>query len=195
MHTPSGTINISLPFLGYQSISNVLAATALAFSINIPLKKIKNGLLKTPIVSGRLELIQLKPHKILINDTYNANVSSMIAAIKVLENMPKYKILVTGDMSELGEKSILYHKMIGNIANLSNIDEILTIGNRSYEISKTFNNGKHFFTKEKLNKYLKKIFFEREKITILVKGSRNAKMEKIVQNLIKESQEHVNLVV
>jgi len=119
----------------------------------------------------------------------------MIAAIKVLENMPKYKILVTGDMSELGEKSILYHKMIGNIANLSNIDEILTIGNRSYEISKTFNNGKHFFTKEKLNKYLKKIFFEREKITILVKGSRNAKMEKIVQNLIKESQEHVNLVV
>jgi len=180
--------------LGYQNISNVLAATALSFSLKIPLNKIKNGLLKTPILSGRLEPIKLKSHKILINDTYNANVSSMISAIKVLEKMPGYKILVAGDMSELGEKSIVYHKMIGNISNSSNIDEILTIGNMSKEISKTFNNGTHFSSKKQLNIYLKKCFFNKDKITILIKGSRNAKMEKIVDNLIKESKKNVNFI-
>nr|WP_236854833.1 cyanophycin synthetase [Buchnera aphidicola] len=195
MHTPSGKINISLPFLGYQNISNVLAATALSFSLKIPLKKIKNGLLATPILSGRLELIELKPHKILINDTYNSNVSSMISAIQVLDKMPGYKILVSGDMSELGKKSVLYHKIIGNTVNLYKIDEILTIGQISYEISKISNNGKHFLDHRQLNKYLKKIFFNKNKITILIKGSRNTRMEKVVEYLIKESKKHVNFVV
>lgn len=145
-------------------------------------------------MSGRLELIKLRSNKILINDTYNSNVSSMISAIKVLEKMPGYKILVTGDMSELGEKSILYHKMIGNIAYSSNIDKILTIGRMSKEISKIFSNSIHFSNKNKLNTCLKKIFFNKDKITILIKGSRNAKMEKVVESLIQESKKNVNLV-
>lgn len=187
MYTPSGKIDISLPCLGYQSISNALAATALAFSIKIPLKEIKNGLSKTPTLSGRLESIKLTMNKILINDTYNSNVASMIAAIKILEKMPGYKALVVGDMAELGEKSILYHKIIGNIANMSKVDSIFSIGKNSYEISKTFNNnGIHFSDRKKLNKYLKKIIFKKDKITILIKGSRTAKMEKTVKYLIKE---------
>ena len=108
--------------------------------------------------------------------------------------MPGYKILVIGDMAELGEKSILYHKMIGNIANLSKINKIFSIGNISNEISKIFNDSRHFFDKKILNNCLKKIFLEKNKITILVKGSRNAKMEKIVENLIKESSNNVNMV-
>ncbi|WP_235065623.1 glutamate ligase domain-containing protein [Buchnera aphidicola] len=193
MHTPLGKINISLPFLGYQSISNALAASALSFSLHISLEKIKIGLLKTPILSGRLELIQLDKYKILINDTYNANVSSMIAAIKVLEKMPGYKILVTGDMAELGDKSVLYHKMIGNTANLSKIDEIFSIGSVSYEITKLFNNGTHFLDRKTLINHLKEIFLEKNKISILVKGSRNTKMEKIVEFLIKEYQKNADI--
>lgn len=188
MHTPSGKINISLPFLGYQNISNALAASALSFSLKIPLKKIKIGLLKTPIVSRRLELIILEKNKILIDDTYNSNVSSMISAIKVLEKMPGYKILVTGDMAELGDKSVLYHKMIGNTANLSKINKIFSVGNISNEITKIFNDGKHFFNKKNLNEYLKRLFLKKEQITILVKGSRSAKMEEIVEDLVKESK-------
>ncbi|WP_254302039.1 glutamate ligase domain-containing protein [Buchnera aphidicola] len=188
IHTPCGKIDISLPFLGYQNISNALAATALSFAVKIPLKIIKIGLLNTPIVSRRLELITLAKNKILIDDTYNSNVSSMISAIKVLENMPGYKILVTGDMAELGEKSVLYHRMIGNTANLSKINKVFSVGNISNEITKVCNNGKHFFNKKHLSEYLKKLFLKQEQITILVKGSRSTKMEEIVEELIKESK-------
>ncbi|WAI11979.1 MAG: hypothetical protein OW721_01120 [Buchnera aphidicola (Macrosiphum albifrons)] len=188
MHTPCGEINISLPFLGYQNISNALAASALSFALKIPLKKIKAGLSETPLVSRRLESIILEPNKILIDDTYNSNVSSMISAIKVLEKMPGYKILVTGDMAELGENSVLYHKMIGNTANLSKINKIFSIGNISNQITMVFNNGKHFYNKKKLCKSLKYFFLKKEKITILIKGSRSAKMEEIVEELIKESK-------
>ena len=194
MHTPCGKINISLPFLGYQNISNALAASALSFALKIPLKQIKIGLLDTPIVSRRLESITLKPNQILIDDTYNSNVSSMISAIKVLEKMPGYKILVTGDMAELGKKSILYHKMIGNTANLSKINKILSIGHISNEITKIFNHGKHFYSKKTLIKYLKSFFLKKKKITILVKGSRSAKMEEVVEELIKESKNNVNFL-
>ncbi|WP_261979792.1 glutamate ligase domain-containing protein [Buchnera aphidicola] len=188
MHTPSGTINIVLPFLGYQSISNALAASALAFSIKIPLKQIQIGLLETPIVPGRLEPIKLNNNTILINDTYNSNVASMIVAIKILEKMPGYKILVIGDMAELGEKSILYHKIIGNIANASNINHIFSFGKYSYEIFKICKNGRHFLENQKhiLNKKLKETILKHNKSTILIKGSRNMKMETIIEYLIKE---------
>jgi len=186
MHTPSGKINISLPFLGYQNVSNALAASALSFALNISLQNIKIGLLETPIVSRRLESIILEPNKILIDDTYNSNVSSMISAIKVLEKMPGYKILVTGDMAELGEKSILYHKMIGNTINLSKINKVFSIGNLSSEITKIFHNGKHFLNKRNLNKYLRELFLKKDKVTILIKGSRSSKMEEVVESLMKE---------
>nr|ABZ89705.1 UDP-N-acetylmuramoylalanyl-D-glutamyl-2,6-diaminopimelate-D-alanyl-D-alanyl ligase [Buchnera aphidicola] len=186
MHTPNGTINISLPFLGYQNISNALAASALAFALKIPLNIIQIGLADTPIISRRLQSIILNPDKILIDDTYNSNVASMITAIKVLEKMPGYKILVIGDMSELGENSFLYHRMIGNAANLSDINKIFSIGNISNEITDIFHNGKHFLHKKDLNKYLKKYFLKKTKITILIKGSRNTKMDEVVENLIQE---------
>ncbi|WP_367682177.1 glutamate ligase domain-containing protein [Buchnera aphidicola] len=193
MYTPSGKVNISLPCLGYQNISNALAATALAYSINIPLKEIQNGLSKTPTLSGRLESIKLSPNKILINDTYNSNVASMIAAIKILEKMPGYKILVVADMAELGKNSILYHRMIGNIANISKIDIIFSIGENSHEITKMSENGVHFLDKIKLNKKLKKIILKKETITVLIKGSRSTKMEKTVTYLIRECKKNDNI--
>ncbi|WP_261789601.1 glutamate ligase domain-containing protein [Buchnera aphidicola] len=193
MCTPSGKIDISLPLLGYQNISNALAASALAFSLNIPLKQIQDGLLSTPILPGRLESIKLSIDNILINDTYNSNVASMITAIKVLEKMPGYKILVVSDMAELGEKSTLYHKIIGNIANSSTIDYILSIGKKSYEISKICKNSTHFLEKEKLKKCLKKIILKKNKTTVLIKGSRKTKMEKIVKYLIREFKKNADL--
>ncbi|WP_410051813.1 glutamate ligase domain-containing protein [Buchnera aphidicola] len=188
MHTPCGKIKIVLPYLGYQNISNALAASALAFSVHIPLKQIQIGLSESPIIPGRLEPIKLSKNKILINDTYNSNVASMIIAIKVLEKMPGYKILVVGDMAELGEKSILYHKIIGNIANLSNIDHIFSLGKYSREIFKICKNGKHFSEKYKhiLEKKLKEKISKKNTSTILIKGSRNMQMETIVKYLIKE---------
>lgn len=188
MHTPDGEINISIPFLGYQNVSNALAASALSFALKIPLKTIKTGLLNTPIISKRLEVILLESNKILIDDTYNSNVASMITAIKVLEKMPGYKILVTGDMSELGENSLIYHQMIGNSTNLSQINKIFSIGKNSHEITKIFHNGKHFIKKIDLSNELKDYISKKTKITVLIKGSRNTKMEEIVENIIQENK-------
>ncbi|WP_343154446.1 glutamate ligase domain-containing protein [Buchnera aphidicola] len=192
MHTPSGKINIVLPYLGYQSISNALAASALAFAINTPLKQIQTGLLESPIIPGRLEPIKLSKNIILINDTYNANVASMIISIKILEKMPGYKILVIGDMAELGEKSVLYHKIIGNISSLSNIDYIFSFGKYSHEIYKICKNAKHFSIKQKnlLKKDLKETILMQNKSTVLIKGSRNMKMETIVEYLMHESKKN-----
>ncbi|WP_254056363.1 glutamate ligase domain-containing protein [Buchnera aphidicola] len=188
MHTPNGEINISLPFLGYQNISNALAASALSFALQIPLQTIKIGLLNTPKLSNRLETIMLDSNKILINDTYNSNVASMITAIKVLEKMPGYKILVTGDMAELGKNSRLYHRMIGNHANLSKIHKIFSVGEISHEITKIFDNGEHFMSKTDLNNKLHDYILKKTTITILVKGSRKTKMEEVVEHIIQESK-------
>ncbi|WP_315968467.1 glutamate ligase domain-containing protein [Buchnera aphidicola] len=175
-----------LPLLGYQNISNALAASALAFCLKIPLQQIKVGLSTTPIIPGRLESIEINPNKIIINDTYNSNVSSTISAIKVLEKMPGYKILVIGNMEELGKNSILYHKMIGNIASISKIDKIFSFGKKSYTISKMCQNGVHFLEKKKIKEILKKIISKKNKITVLIKGSRKTKMETIIKYLLKE---------
>lgn len=113
-------------------------------------KNIQSGLLDASMIFGRLEVIKLNTDKILINDTYNSNASSMIAAIKVLEKMPRYKILLVGDMSELGEKSIIYRNIIRNPANLSTIHKIFSFGKISHEITKNVTPGKHFLNKDKL---------------------------------------------
>lgn len=186
MHSPNGVININLPLLGFHNISNALAAAAIAITLNIPLQFIQFGLSKIPILSGRLETITLSQYKTIINDTYNANVASMIVAIKVLENMPGYKIFVSGDMSELGKMSIIYHKIIGNAIYISDVNEVMSIGKLSQYISINSKKGNHYTNINKLIKDLTKKIFIYEKITILIKGSRSENLERVVKKLVEE---------
>ncbi|XBC42543.1 MAG: cyanophycin synthetase [Buchnera aphidicola (Meitanaphis elongallis)] len=186
LHSPYGKTNITLPLLGFHNISNALAAAAIAITLKIPLKFIQLGLSNVPIFHGRLEIIKLNKHKTIINDTYNANVASMVAAIKVLENMPGYKIFVAGDMSELGKTSIAYHKIIGNIIYISKINETMSIGNLSKEISVNSKKGNHYTSFNTLISSLNKRIVMHHKITILIKGSRSENLEKIVEKLIQE---------
>lgn len=118
----------------------------------------------------------------------------MIAAIKVLEKMPGYKILITGDMSELGKNSQLYHKVIGNTLRITEINKVLSIGKFSVEISKYSQNGEHYTHLLELKKRLKKIILNQIPMTILVKGSRNIRMEKIVEYIIQEDKKNDLLV-
>ncbi|XBC43503.1 MAG: UDP-N-acetylmuramoyl-tripeptide--D-alanyl-D-alanine ligase [Buchnera aphidicola (Meitanaphis flavogallis)] len=186
LHSPNGVINVNLPLLGFHNISNALAAAAIAITLNIPLQCIQLGLSKIPILSGRLETITLSQHKTIINDTYNANVASMIVAIKVLENMPGYKIFVSGDMSELGKMSTMYHKIIGNVIYISDINEVMSIGKLSKSISINSKKGNHYTNINTLIKDLTKKIFMYEKITILIKGSRSENLERIVKKLVEE---------
>ncbi|XBC41446.1 MAG: cyanophycin synthetase [Buchnera aphidicola (Nurudea yanoniella)] len=186
LHSPLGNININLPLLGLHNISNALAAISIAIALQIPLKCIQIGLSKIPKMSGRLEVIKLKKHVTIINDTYNANVASMIAAIKVLEKMPGHTIFVSGDIAEMGEMSMLYHKIIGNIIRISRINSVMSIGVLSKKISKHSGKGNHFTSFNVLINNLMKKISKYKKVTILVKGSRSEKLEKIVEKLIQE---------
>ncbi|XBC38373.1 MAG: UDP-N-acetylmuramoyl-tripeptide--D-alanyl-D-alanine ligase [Buchnera aphidicola (Floraphis choui)] len=186
LHSPYGKINVNIPLLGLHNVSNALAATAIAVALKIPLKFIQLGLSKIPKICGRLEVIKLNKHKIVINDTYNSNVGSMTAAIKVLENMPGHTIFIAGDMSELGKMNILYHQIIGKTMHASKINEVMSIGKLSKEISINSKKGKHYTSlNELMNNLFKKIYLHK-KIAILIKGSRSEKLEIIVNKLVQE---------
>lgn len=189
LHTPCGIIAIFLPMLlGYHNVANALAASALAFSVGANLYQISIGLENTKISSGRLFPIILGKGKLLLDDTYNSNVGSMIAAIRVLHALPGYRILVTSDMLELGVyDTIKYHCYIGKyIAIATNIDRVFTIGDISGFIFKFCKKrGKHFRNKIELSMYLKKMLVQYDVINILIKGSRHFKMEQVIHMLLR----------
>lgn len=183
LHTPCGVVSVFLSMLlGYHNIANALSASALAFSVGATLSQIVYGLENARMLSGRLIPMILGPGKLLLDDTYNSNVGSMISAIRVLHELPGYKVLVTSDMLELGEhKSIQYHCYIGKYITTTNIDQVLTIGSNSYFIFKYCKKiGEHFRNQEALIMYLQTILFKYKSVSVLVKGSRNFAMEKVV---------------
>ncbi|WMY94830.1 MAG: UDP-N-acetylmuramoyl-tripeptide--D-alanyl-D-alanine ligase [Arsenophonus sp.] len=185
LHTLKGFILINLPLPGKHNISNALAASALAMSVGAKLDKICIGLCSCKSIFGRLYPIFLKPGKIILDDTYNANIGSMIAAADVLSQMQEYRILVIGDMDELGDKSEIYHEKVGTAICKMKINMVLSVGYNSMLISKKSFFGEHFTSKEKLIKRLISLMKEHDIVSVLVKGSRNKRMEEIV-NFVKE---------
>lgn len=183
LHTPYGIASVFLPMLlGRHNVANALAASAIAFSVGASLSQIVSGLENIKILPGRLFPIFLEKGKLLIDDTYNSNVGSMLSSIRVLNELPGYRILIVSDMSELGTfKSIRYHCYIGRYVSTMNIHQVLTVGDVSYFIFKFCKKkGGHFYNKIEVIMYLEKVLFKYELVSVLVKGSRNFKMEKIV---------------
>lgn len=98
LQTPTGSVDVLLPLPGRHNIANALAAAALSMSVGATLDAIKAGLANLKAVPGRLFPIQLAENQLLLDDSYNANVGSMTAAVQVLAEMPGYRVLVVGDM-------------------------------------------------------------------------------------------------
>jgi UDP-N-acetylmuramoyl-tripeptide--D-alanyl-D-alanine ligase len=183
LHTPCGAIEITLPLLGRHNIANALAASALAQALGAPLSAIKTGLATLQPVNGRLFPIHLAPGILLLDDTYNANAGSMQAAIEVLAAMPNQKILVVGDMAELGEQSAHYHREVGLMVSAAKIDHLLSFGKQSQLIAQHSGIGQHFDSKHSLLKYLLATIKNHQNVTILVKGSRSSAMDEVVNQL------------
>ncbi|QOI11270.1 UDP-N-acetylmuramoyl-tripeptide--D-alanyl-D-alanine ligase [Blochmannia endosymbiont of Colobopsis nipponica] len=184
-HTPQGKSNISLPLLGYHNVSNALAAGALSMSVGASLSDITKGLENMNGLPGRLYPIILDKGKVLLDDTYNSNIGSMLAAVRVLQNMPGYRVIVISDMLELGvDREVIYHYKFGkNIISISNINMVLSIGVLAYFIGKGSGRGKHFFDKSSIVSYLMCVLVKYKLVTILIKGSRVFSMDSIVQEL------------
>ena len=183
LQTPTGSVDVLLPLPGRHNIANALAAAALSMAVGATHETIKAGLNDLEAVPGRLFPVQLAENKLLLDDSYNANVGSMTAAVQVLSEMPGYRIFVVGDMAELGDESEVCHAQVGEAAKASGIDCVLSVGHLSQVISQSSGAGEHFAAKAALISRLKTLIEEHQIVTVLVKGSRSAAMEEVVHAL------------
>jgi UDP-N-acetylmuramoyl-tripeptide--D-alanyl-D-alanine ligase len=174
---------IDLPLPGKHNVLNALAATSACFAMKIPLSKIKQGLEAITAEDKRLKIIQTKQGAQILNDCYNANPASLKAAIDVLVGYPGRKILVLGDMKELGANAKDFHVKMGEYAVDAGIDEALVIGELTKHFARAFGEkARHFADKNDLVRYLQSLLAENT--TILIKGSRSMKLEDVVVEIV-----------
>lgn len=176
--------DVHLPFVGEHNVVNALASTAIAIALGVPLDKIKSGLQHATPPKGRLTRLSFGEH-ILIDDTYNANSGSIRMAGKVLANQSGQKILVLGDIGELGDEAVSEHAKLGQTLAMLDIDYILTVGTLMKHCTESLNNirgnSEHFANKADLLEKLKTLL--NEPSVILFKGSRSATMETLIHDL------------
>lgn len=183
LYLPSSQITVNLNVPGEHNVRNALAAAACCFAIGIDMETIAQGLQHFQGVSGRLTFRAGKNHSLVIDDTYNANLNSVLTAVEVLAKRPGKRILVLGDMGELGQSTQAHHEEIGHAAQDKGIDQLLTCGKQSAYSSLAFGGtAKHYTNQEQLTQDL--IPTLDKNTTVLVKGSRSAAMEKIVAQLM-----------
>jgi UDP-N-acetylmuramoyl-tripeptide--D-alanyl-D-alanine ligase len=180
--TPLGNFTADLQVPGAHNVRNALAATAAAIAVDVPLEVIKDGLQNFGGVAGRLQYKTALNGAELIDDTYNANPASLMAAIKVLaQAQGRKKILVLGDMGELGADAPRFHAEIGAETRNLGIQKILALGDlTTYAVDEFGEGALHFKTIDKLLACLVQQLDADS--TVLVKGSRFMKMERVVQH-------------
>lgn len=156
LHTPNGEARVHLPLLGLHNIKNALASAACAHAYGIKLEAIVRGLQAVQAEKGRLQLYQFPQDIRVINDAYNANPASTRAAIKVLSTQPGETILVLGDMRELGEDEVLFHREIGEYAKAQGIQTFYAVGVLMQHAVSAFGPGaRHFPDKDSLMAHVK----------------------------------------
>lgn len=176
---PDGQIDIQLPIPGLHNVSNALAAAAVTTSLGLSLAQVKSGLAHMLPVKGRFCVQKLSDDLTVIDDTYNASVQSVMAAIDTLSVMPGYRVLAFGDMGEMGADAVSLHRQIGEHARLRKLDAVLTVGDLSRHTADAAS-GQHFTDKESLSQALKTLMQQQRPMTILAKGARSARMEEVV---------------
>lgn len=175
-------LKLQLAAAGQHNVLNALAAAACCSAIGVEHTKIVEGLQAFAPVSGRLQPKQAVAGARLIDDTYNANPDSVKAAIDVLAQASDNTILVLGDMGEVGADGASFHQEIGLYAKARGIKHLYTLGALAQASTTAFGDGAQHFTE------LSSLLLNLEKYsntgnTILIKGSRFMKMERVVAHL------------
>ncbi|MGJ7913438.1 UDP-N-acetylmuramoyl-tripeptide--D-alanyl-D-alanine ligase [Neobacillus sp. LXY-1] len=180
-----------LPVLGTHNILNTLAAMLIAHHFSIPFEQMTEGLQGIKLTNMRMELVEGKRGEKVINDAYNASPTSMMAAIELVSNLQGYeqKILVLGDMLELGPQEEQYHLQIGEGLNPEKIDKLFTYGKLGSHIAE---GAKKVLGEERVFAFLDKKEligtlegFVNEQTLVLVKASRGMKLEEVVKAIQK----------
>ncbi|MEQ1814647.1 MAG: UDP-N-acetylmuramoyl-tripeptide--D-alanyl-D-alanine ligase [Candidatus Nitrotoga sp.] len=180
VHTPCGDFSVQLQVPGAHNVRNALAAIAASVVLNIHHAAIIAGLQNFAGVAGRMQRHKVLHGAQLIDDSYNANPASLSAALKVLTQAQGRKILVLGDMGELGKEAISLHGEMGVEARKAGVDELLALGDLTRHTVREFGAGARHFED------IKALFAALEMklnahTTVLVKGSRFMRMERVVQ--------------
>lgn len=178
--TPAGDMQVELQVPGEHNARNALAAASAGIALQVPLDTIARALEGFGGVAGRLQRKEALQGATLIDDTYNANPASMHAALEVLAQAGGKRIFVLGDMGELGDDATQFHREIGIAARELGIEQLLATGKLSAVAVGEFGAGaRHFDDIETLNAALNEELDAQT--TVLIKGSRFMKMERVVQ--------------
>ena len=166
-----------LSLIGKHNVMNSLAAAAAAMAAGVKLSDIKGGLEKLKAVSGRLGIKKGVNGARVLDDTYNANPSSLVAGVEVLKLAGGERVLVLGDMAELGEAAPDIHRRAGELAQRLGVHRLFAVGDLSRHAVAGFGAGaKHYSSQEALIDDLRGM-------TVLVKGSRVTRMERVVEQV------------
>ncbi|HYS50985.1 MAG TPA: UDP-N-acetylmuramoyl-tripeptide--D-alanyl-D-alanine ligase [Burkholderiales bacterium] len=185
LRTPQGATRVELHVDGRHNVLNALAAAACALAADASLEAVARGLAAFRPVGGRMQRRTASSGTKLIDDSYNANPDSVRAAIDVLAAEGGAKVLLLGDMGEVGERGAEFHLEIGHYARERGVDRLLAVGELSSACVAAFGEGaRHFATVEALISAAQAEL--RPSTTILVKGSRFMRMERVVQALAGE---------
>ncbi|MDV4316810.1 UDP-N-acetylmuramoyl-tripeptide--D-alanyl-D-alanine ligase [Acinetobacter indicus] len=194
LHTPQGVRAVDLPFAGEHNIQNATAAAAFALAIGIGLDDIVAGLEQAQGAKGRLNFIQHGAH-LLIDDTYNANPTSMRAAGEVLAQQEGIRVMVIGDIGELGASAAIEHYKLGrDLVSLKGLNFVVAVGEfapASQEGARSTQYGKKlqaFLNQEQALPFLISLVetHQPQSMSFLFKGSRYTHMETLMTALMEK---------
>ncbi len=186
LKTPDGDVDINLPLPGIHNVLNAAAACACAWSAGVGLQAMAQALQNFGAVKGRMQVHVLTNSQTLIDDTYNANPDSVRAAIDVLVSMPAPRLFILGDMGEVGQDSAALHAEVGHYAKHAGVDQLLVMGTETRQTVAAFGaQGQHCNSPEEVCAEMLK----RTPHSILVKGSRFMKMERVVNQFMQIKQQ------
>ncbi|HUL57493.1 MAG TPA: UDP-N-acetylmuramoyl-tripeptide--D-alanyl-D-alanine ligase [Usitatibacter sp.] len=187
--TPTDAFAVALQVRGEHNLRNAAAACAAAYALEIPFHAMQAGLASFPGVPGRLQRRRAASGAVVIDDSYNANPESMKAALRVLAEEHGRKVFVMGDMGELGEEAAAMHAEVGAFARQSGVDALMAVGEASRHAVQAFGRGAmHFDDVEALARAAANE--SAHGATILVKGSRFMKMERVADALAGKGAGH-----
>jgi len=193
LNTPNGVRQVNLPFAGEHNVQNATAATAFALAIGVALDDIVMGLEQAIGAKGRLNFIHAKKH-LFIDDTYNANPTSMRAAAEVLAQQDGVKVMVIGDIGELGASAAQQHYMLGRDLVATGVNFVVAVGEFSpatQEGARSTQYGKKmqaFLTQEQALPFLLSLIetHQPQSMSFLFKGSRYTHMETLMADLMEK---------
>ena len=178
-------LNFRLSIAGRHNVQNALAAAACALAAGVSAAAVEQGLQAFVPVKGRsraFALSVLGRECTVVDDTYNANPDSVRAAIDVLADLPGPRLLVLGDMGEVGHEGPMFHAEAGRYAFAKGIERLFAIGSLSQAVADVFPDARHFDSVEALNDAVLAALPHAK--SMLVKGSRFMRMERVVESVV-----------